>query len=225
MKGKLLILALCIAALAGGQAQASVFSGSGGSALQSVFNSLGYGHIDVANYQTDLNFQLQGMMEFELLSRSRGYGDLRFGLLEQRQNRWGALYRHHEVFGSQAREGSSRLLNFYPSSSTYGFYIEQRDPFYWWKTTRSYSYSAFNKFGAVQALFYEDPLESGSYLIAWQKRWSGYSHYDRSYDDLVVKMSGVHPAPEPATWLLLTSGLVGAGAFLRARKTRHETKT
>ena len=226
MKDKLLILALCIATLAGGQARASVFSGSGGSALQSVFNSLGYGHIDVASYQTDLNFQLEGMMEFELLGRSSGFNGLRFGLLESRQRRWDTIYRHHEVFGAGAREGATRLLNFEPSNSTYGFYIEERDPRFWWRQTRSYSYSAFNKFGAVQALFYEDPLESGSYLIAWQSRWSGYSHYDRSYDDLVVKMSGVHPAPEPATWLLLTSGLVGAGVFLRARKqTRHETMT
>jgi len=224
MKRRLLILGFCISALAAGPAGASVFSGSGSSALQSVFNTLGYGHIDAASYQTDLNFQFQGMMEFELLSRSSGYNGIGFGLLETQQRRWSTLYRHQEVFSKSARVGESRLLNFDSPRSTFGFYIEQRDPYSWWRTTRSYSYSAFNRYGAIQALFYEDPLESGSYLIAWQSRWSGYTHYDQSYDDLVVKMSGVHPAPEPATWVLLASGLAGVGVFIRTRR-RHKHGT
>jgi hypothetical protein len=217
MKGKVLVLTVAMAALLTLQAHASVFSGSGGSSLQSVFNNLGYGHIDVANYQTNLNLRLQGMLEFQLLSRSGG-ADLSFGVLERRHSWWGTNYRHNQVFGAHAQEGATALYSADRDNTNFGFYISKRNR---WGTTRYYSFSPFNPYGSVQALFYEDPLQSGSYLLAWNMGFTGSPHSDRSYDDLVVRMN-VHPAPEPATWVLLASGLLGLAFLFAVRRKQRE---
>jgi hypothetical protein len=217
MKRKILVLAISIAALAAVQSHASVFSGSGGGALQSTFADLGYGHIDVANYQTDINFKLHGMMEFELLTRS-GADNLTFGVLESRQRWWGTRYKHNQVFGRNAEEGATGSFMADGENSTYGFYISKRSDR---RTRRYYSYSPFNRRGAVQALFYEDPQNSGSYLMAWSASYTGNPHSDRSYTDMVVRLT-VHPAPEPATWVLLASGLFGLGVLYSVRRNQRE---
>lgn len=212
MKGRILLIALGVLALSAFQTHASVFSGSGGGSLQNVFNSLGYDYINVANYQTDLNFRLQGMMEFQLMSRS-GVTDLSFGVLESRSRRWGTYYSHKGVFDANAEVGATRSMVANEKSS-YGFYISKKEGR---QTTRYYSFSPFNTNGAVQALFYRDPLDSNSYLMAWNGLYAGSSHADQSYDNLVVRMT-VHPAPEPATWVLLASGLVGLTVLYSARR-------
>jgi hypothetical protein len=213
MKGRLFLIAFGVLALCAFQSHASVFSGSGGGSLQNVFNSLGYDYIDVANYQTDLNFRLQGMMEFQLMSRS-GVTDLSFGVLESRSRRWGTYYRHKKVFGRGAEEGATRMYAANDDNTSYGFFISKKVGR---RTTRYYSFSPFNTNGAVQALFYRDPMDSNSYLMAWNGLYAGSSHADQSYDHLVIRMT-VHAAPEPATWLLLASGLLGLTVLYSARR-------
>jgi|GEM_PF-3553771 len=220
MKGKILVLSICFLGLCAFQAQASVFSGSGGGSLQSMFNNMGYDYIDVASYQTDLNFKLHGIMEFQLLSRS-GAMDLSFGVLEARQRSWGTYYKHTKMFGQGAEVGATASFAANHYNTEYGFYISKRDPNRWWREKRYYSFSPFNKEGAVQALFYEDTANPGSFLLAWEGIYAGSPHSDQSYDNLVVKMT-MHGAPEPATWVLLASGLVGLAVLIRARKRQDE---
>jgi len=154
MKGRVLLIAFGVLALCAFQTHASVFSSSGGGALQNVFNSLGYEYIDVANYQTDLNFRLQGMMEFQLMSRS-GVNDLSFGVLE-----------------------------------SYSFFIAKREGR---RTTRFYSYSPFNTNGAVQALFYRDPMDSNSYLLAWNGLYAGTKFARSARNSLLSSCLFVEP--------------------------------
>ena len=217
MNRKILVLAISIVALAAVHSHASVFSGSGGGPLQSLFSDLGYGHIDVANYQTDINFNLHGMMEFQMLTRS-GADNVSFGVLESRQRWWGTRYKHKRVFGKNAEEGATATYMADRENTTYGFYIAKKSGR---RTRRYYSYSPFNRRGAVQALFYEDPQNSGSYLMAWSTSYAGNPHNDRSYTDMVVRLT-VHPAPEPATWVLLASGLLGLGVLVSVRRNQRD---
>jgi hypothetical protein len=221
MKGRVLVVSILVIAVCAVHAQASVFSSSGGgSSLQSVFNSIGYDYIDVADYQTDLNFKLQGMMEFQLLTQS-GLPNLSFGVLESRETRFGTKFSHKTMFGYGSNSGVAASFNAEKMNATYGFFIAKKDPDRWWRQTRYYSYSPYNRAGAIQALFYADPHNSGSYLLAWEGIYVGDSHSDQSYDDMVVRMT-VHPAPEPATWVLLASGLIGLVILGKARKKQSE---
>jgi len=220
MKGRTLVLCFCILSLFAIQTHASVFSGSSGNSLQGLFNNLGYQHIDVANYQTDLNFALQGAIEFQLLSRS-GVANTSFGVLEGRQRSWGTSFRHKTVLGRSAGVGQTAIYRPGSLTTNYGFYISKPDPYRWWRQRRYYSYSPFNKSGSVQALFYQDPEDSGSYLIAFNGSWTGDSHASNTYDKMVVRMR-IRPAPEPATWVLLASGLIGVGVLYNARRKQRE---
>jgi len=206
------VFVACSAAMAG----ASVFSGVGGGALQSVFNELGYDQIDASNYQTDLNFRMEGLVQFELLSRG-GVENLSFGVLETKRRRWGRAYRHHRLFGRDSGAGTLATFRMDHKNSTYGFYVNRRSRNGLDRRGRFYSFSPFNRRGAVQALFFEDPNQAGSYLLAWEGIYVGNPRSDRRYDDLVVRMT-IHPAPEPATWALLGSGLLGVGLFFGLRR-------
>ena len=222
MKGRVLALSIVVFALCAIPAQASVFSSSGGgSSLQSVFNSVGYDYIDVADYQTDLNFRkLQGLMEIQLLNKS-GSPNVAFGVLESQSTDWGTSFTHNTVFGYGTKAGKATTYMTSKYNTTYGFFISQKDPDAWWRTNRYYSYSPYNRYGSVQALFYADPLNENTFLLAWEGIYVGDPRSDKNYEDLVVRLT-VHPAPEPATWVLLASGLIGLVVLGAARKKQRD---
>jgi hypothetical protein len=224
MRGRLLVITLCLIATCAFQAQASIFSGGGGGTLQALFDSKGFDYIDVANYQTDLNFKLHGMMEFQLISESGPFADkLSFGVLEGQKTWWGTDYQRHTVFDRSAEPGATGSFMSNSADSDISFFISKRNPRRnWWKT-HFYSFSPFNRFNSVQALFYQDPLNTNSYLIAWEGHHLLNPRSDGNYDDLVVRMT-IHPAPEPATWVLLATGLVGLGVFVSAKRKRDVTQ-
>jgi len=61
-------------------------------------------------------------------------------------------------------------------------------------------------------------VAGGSYVLAWEDM---KDLGDNDFNDLVVEVSGASPVPEPATLLLLGSGLLGIGGYAGARRKKR----
>ena len=70
--------------------------------------------------------------------------------------------------------------------------------------------------GEDHMVTYKINSEDCAYVIAFEDMTFGTS--DQDYNDIVIEVRNVHPAPEPATMLLLGLGLVGAAAIRRKMK-------
>ena len=101
---------------------------------------------------------------------------------------------------------STKILNF---GTAFGFYIATGG------AETFYSEDSKNPGGLAQMLIYEFPGVANEYIIAIEDLNRVGS--DSDFDDMLVKASEVKPVPEPATMLLLGSGLIGLAGYARRR--------
>jgi hypothetical protein len=181
-----------------------------------LFNRLGYDYIDVTQYQTQLNIQLEGYLTAEILSVDYP-GPLEIGVAWRPvgEDRIGLRQRHRTLFRSdELAPGRKRVLEFWDRKR--GTVYLNTYP----RGRSLYSHPVYNPYRSVQALVYADPLRANTYLLAWEGTGAWSRGSDRDYNDVVMRLT-VYPAPEPATWWLMGASLSLIGAALWWRRRRE----
>jgi hypothetical protein len=219
MKRNLVMLSFGVLMLVSSQSFASIFSRpSQHNPLQMVFSQLGYSHINVSNYQVNLNLTFEGYIDVQLLSKSGAFGNqVGFGVFSfEKYSEEPAKFKpkFQELFDPFDTPSSTVKHIGFQRPTNLGFYLYSGNGN---QSENVYSLSGMNRFNSVQARFYRDPLQKSTYLLAWEELNTRNPLSNGGYDDAVLKIT-LHPTPEPATWALFALGLIGISLFVLIRR-------